>query len=114
MLGQNTTQGEKGTLIQLTIPGHIAETQCQELKNVCDTLSRERNKYVQIPLPAFSPFTQFMTPCLGSGAALSGLGVLTSMNNAILHSYVHRPTQCKQSLIETIFPHGYELCQVDD
>lgn len=52
-------------------------------------------------------------PCLGNGAALSGLGVLTSVNSTVLHSCAHRPTQRKQSLTETTFPYDYKLCQAD-
>lgn len=70
--------------------------------------------YKSAYLLAFSSLLQFMTSCLGNGAALSGLGVLTSVNNTIHYSHAHRPTQCKRSLIETIFPHDYKLCLVDD
>lgn len=54
----------------------------------------------------FSILTQVRTSCLGKGAAHSGLCLLIPMNitKALLRRQIPRPTQCRQSLVEILFP----------
>lgn len=54
----------------------------------------------------FSILTQVRTLCLGKGAAHSGLCLLIPMNitKALLRRQIPRPTQCRQSLVEILFP----------
>lgn len=46
---------------------------------------------------------QFRTSCLGNDASHSGLSRHYQSLRTVFHRHTHRPTQCGQSLIETLF-----------
>lgn len=56
-----------------------------------------------------------MISYLGNGAACSGLDspTLVSLVKTISYRHVDKPIQCKQSLIEILFPNNYRLCKDD-
>lgn len=100
-------------LFQLTIPGYnplLWGSQDRNSKHHAHhTMVKSReNTYIMYThlfscaLIHFLTLVQFRTPCLGNGAAHTGLGLPTSLIQTVPHTHPHRPTLSTQILTETL------------
>lgn len=84
-------------------PITVGQSQHQELSTVNSREKQTQAHVLACAQLSFPTLTPWRTSCLGNGVAHSGLGLSTSMNliKTIPYRHTHRPTEHRQSLIET-------------